>query len=76
LEYLEVAAGKRTAMILTWENCWEHAAGLLLVAEAGGHSMTLDGSPFRLSGVNALPFAVTADQASAEALRRVLADVS
>jgi fructose-1,6-bisphosphatase/inositol monophosphatase family enzyme len=73
LEYLDVAAGKRTAMILTWEYCWDHAAGLLMVAEAGGHVVTMDGGRFRLAGANALPFFVTAEAEAAEALRRVLA---
>jgi fructose-1,6-bisphosphatase/inositol monophosphatase family enzyme len=72
LEYLDVAAGKRTAMILTWEHCWDHAAGLLMVAEAGGHSATLDGGPFRLAGGNQLPFFVTADAGAADALRALL----
>ena len=72
LEYLDVAAGRRTAMVLTWEHCWDHAAGLLMVAEAGGHSSTLDGGPFRLAGGNRLPLLVAADAPATEALRDVL----
>ena len=72
LEYLEVAAGRRSAMMLTWELCWDHAAGLLLVTEAGGFCSTLDGSPVRLDGGNALPFFAACDRATAEALAEVI----
>jgi fructose-1,6-bisphosphatase/inositol monophosphatase family enzyme len=66
LEYLELAAGRRSAMILGWEFPWDHAAGILLHAEAGGVTMTADGSPFRLSGGNALPFVSAPDAATAQ----------
>jgi fructose-1,6-bisphosphatase/inositol monophosphatase family enzyme len=72
LEYLELAAGRRSAMILGWEFPWDHAAGLLLHAEAGGVTMTADGTPFRLSGGNALPFISAPDTATAELIIRGL----
>lgn len=68
LEYLTLASGSRTAALMVWENVWDHAAGLLLHAEAGGVAVTCDGSPFRLAGGNALPFAVAPDAATAKAL--------
>jgi fructose-1,6-bisphosphatase/inositol monophosphatase family enzyme len=68
LEYVELAAGRRHAMVLTWEFPWDHAAGLLLHAEAGGAVRTFDGQPFRLAGGNALPFVVAPDAACADAL--------
>ena len=68
LEYLTLASGSRTAALMVWENVWDHAAGLLLHAEAGGAAITSDGSPFRLAGGNALPFAVAPDAATAKAL--------
>ncbi|NUR63152.1 MAG: inositol monophosphatase [Catenulispora sp.] len=74
IEYLDLAVGKRSAMVLTWEHCWDHAAGLLLVAEAGGHVAALDGAPLRLAGGNALPFVVSSDPATSELVRRLVAE--
>jgi fructose-1,6-bisphosphatase/inositol monophosphatase family enzyme len=69
LEYIQLASGRRTAMVLTWELPWDHAAGLLLHAEAGGVAMAADGSPFRIGGGNPMPFLVAPD---AETARLVL----
>ena len=68
LEYVELAAGRRSAMILGWDFPWDHAAGLLLHAEAGGVSLTADGTPFRISGGNRLPFVIAPDAATAQAV--------
>lgn len=68
LEYLALASGRRSTALMVWENVWDHAAGLLLHAEAGGASVCFDGTPFRLAGGNALPFAVAPDRATAEAI--------
>ncbi|GAA2751581.1 hypothetical protein GCM10010440_64400 [Kitasatospora cinereorecta] len=73
LEYVELAAGRRTAMVLTWEYPWDHAAGLLLHAEAGGVAVGADGAPFRLSGGNALPVVVAPDADCAARLHAALA---
>ena len=48
LEYLKVARGLLDAVAFYWETPWDHAAGLLLVAEAGGASA--DGRPGSRSG--------------------------
>jgi fructose-1,6-bisphosphatase/inositol monophosphatase family enzyme len=72
IEYLDLAIGRRSAMVLTWEHCWDHAAGLLLTAEAGGHVSALDGTPVRLHGGNALPFIAASDPATADLVRRVI----
>lgn len=69
LEYLHVAQGTLDGLAFSWENAWDHAAGLLLVAEAGGASATVAGEPFRITGGNALPFAAARD---AETLRHML----
>lgn len=66
--YLALAAGKREAAVMTWEYVWDHAAGLLLFAEAGGVTLCADGTPFRLTGGNALPFVAAPDLATAEAM--------
>jgi fructose-1,6-bisphosphatase/inositol monophosphatase family enzyme len=66
--YLALASGKRTSAVLTWDFVWDHAAGLLVHAEAGGVTMCADGSPFQLTGGNALPFVAAPDRATAEAM--------
>ncbi|MFJ5709198.1 inositol monophosphatase family protein [Streptomyces sp. NPDC093105] len=73
LEYLAVARGTLDATAFSWELAWDHAAGLLLVAEAGGAQTTVTGEPFRISGGNALPFTVARDAATAERIRALLA---
>ncbi|MEV5795789.1 MULTISPECIES: inositol monophosphatase family protein [unclassified Streptomyces] len=69
LEYLAVARGELDATAFSWEAAWDHAAGLLLVEEAGGAHRTLGGEPFRVTGGNALPFTAARDEATA---RRVV----
>ncbi|WP_432175003.1 inositol monophosphatase family protein [Streptomyces sp. Tue6028] len=73
LEYLAVARGESDAVAFSWEAAWDHAAGLLLVEEAGGAHLTLTGEPFRVTGGNALPFTAARDEATA---RRVVALLS
>ncbi|MEG8278259.1 inositol monophosphatase family protein [Streptomyces sp. AHA2] len=69
LEYLAVARGELDAVAFSWEAAWDHAAGLLLVEEAGGVHLTRDGEPFRITGGNTLPFTAARDAATA---RRVV----
>ncbi|WP_405640885.1 inositol monophosphatase family protein [Streptomyces uncialis] len=66
LEYLAIARGALDAVAFSWESAWDHAAGLLLVAEAGGTHATLDGTPFELPGGNAMPFSAGRDSATVE----------
>ncbi|MFE3682788.1 inositol monophosphatase family protein [Streptomyces sp. NPDC059095] len=73
LEYLAIARGELDGLAFSWEYAWDHAAGLLLVAEAGGAHTTMAGEPFRIAGGNALPFTAARDAATAERLRRLLA---
>ncbi|GGY38366.1 inositol monophosphatase family protein [Streptomyces omiyaensis] len=73
LEYLAVARGELDATAFSWELAWDHAAGLLLVAEAGGAQTTVTGEPFRITGDNALPFTAARDAATAERIRALLA---
>lgn len=72
LEYLAVARGLLDATAFSWEYAWDHAAGLLLVAEAGGAHTTVAGEPFRITGGNALPFTAARDTATAERIRTLL----
>ncbi|MEO3753771.1 inositol monophosphatase family protein [Streptomyces sp. B6B3] len=70
LEYLDIARGELDAVAYSWELAWDHAAGLLLVTEAGGTHLTPAGEPFDIAGGNAMPFAAARD---AETVRRILA---
>lgn len=72
LEYLAVARGLLDATVFSWEAAWDHAAGLLLVEEAGGAHLTLTGEPFRITGGNALPFTTARDEATARRIRGLL----
>ncbi|NDZ81635.1 inositol monophosphatase [Streptomyces sp. SID10853] len=73
LEYLAIARGTLDAVAFNWELAWDHAAGLLLVEEAGGAHLTLTGEPFRVTGGNALPFTAARDAATARRVRQLLA---
>ncbi|MFF8971194.1 inositol monophosphatase family protein [Streptomyces sp. NPDC014995] len=72
LEYLAVARGELDATAFSWEAAWDHAAGLLLVEEAGGAHLTLTGEPFRLTGGNSLPFTAARDAATARRVAGLL----
>ncbi|MFD3658487.1 inositol monophosphatase family protein [Streptomyces sp. NPDC058620] len=70
LEYLAVACGAQDAVAFNWEFAWDHAAGLLLVTEAGGAQATLSGAAFRITGGNDLPFTAARDETTRD---RILA---
>ncbi|MFG2550200.1 inositol monophosphatase family protein [Streptomyces sp. NPDC048581] len=72
LEYLAIARGELDATAFSWEAAWDHAAGLLLVEEAGGAHLTLAGEPFRITGGNVLPFTTARDAATARRVRELL----
>ncbi|MGW3210151.1 inositol monophosphatase family protein [Streptomyces sp. NPDC001135] len=72
LEYLAVARGELDAVAFSWEAAWDHAAGLLLVEEAGGTHLTRAGEPFRVTGGNTLPFTAARDTATARRLTGLL----
>lgn len=73
LEYLAIAKGELDAVAFSWENAWDHAAGLLLVTETGGGHRTVAGEPFRIAGGNALPFAAARDEATLATVVSLLA---
>ncbi|MEU0471854.1 inositol monophosphatase family protein [Streptomyces olivaceus] len=73
LEYLAVALGECDATAFSWEAAWDHAAGLLLVEEAGGTHLTRSGEPFRITGGNDLPFTAARDAATARRVAALLA---
>ncbi|KPI30790.1 inositol monophosphatase [Actinobacteria bacterium OK074] len=73
MEYLAVARGELDATAFSWEAAWDHAAGLLLVEEAGGAHLTRAGHPFRIRGGNVLPFTTARDAATARRIAGLLA---
>lgn len=73
LAYVELAAGRRGAMVLNWQYPWDHAAGVLLYTQAGGVVTTHDAAAFRIGGGNRLPFVAAPDAATAAALHAALA---
>ncbi|MDH6624631.1 fructose-1,6-bisphosphatase/inositol monophosphatase family enzyme [Streptomyces sp. LBL] len=72
LEYLAIARGELDATAFSWEAAWDHAAGLLLVEEAGGAHLTRSGEPFRITGHNTLPFTAARDAATARRVAELL----
>ncbi|MFF4250476.1 inositol monophosphatase family protein [Streptomyces sp. NPDC001663] len=72
LEYLAIARGELDATAFSWEAAWDHAAGILLVEEAGGAHLTIADEPFRITGGNALPFTAARDAATARRVQRLL----
>jgi fructose-1,6-bisphosphatase/inositol monophosphatase family enzyme len=72
LEYLDIARGDLDALAFSWELAWDHAAGLLLVTEAGGTQTTLTGEPYRITGGNTLPFTAARDSGTARRVRELL----
>ncbi|WP_329187494.1 inositol monophosphatase family protein [Actinacidiphila glaucinigra] len=68
-DYLDVALGRLDAATYAYDNPWDHSAGILLVAEAGGTVLGADGLPFRMAA-GPLPFAAARDESAA---RRVVA---
>jgi fructose-1,6-bisphosphatase/inositol monophosphatase family enzyme len=73
LEYLAVARGESDGTAFSWEAAWDHAAGILLVEEAGGAHLTRSGRPFRITGGNDLPFTAARDEATARRVVELLA---
>jgi len=46
-EYLEILAGRADFNLYRMTKPWDHAAGTLMVAEAGGEAQRFDGQPYR-----------------------------
>ena len=74
LEYVELAAGRRTSIVVTWDNPWDHAAGVLLVTEAGGAVTAADGRPYRPAAANVLPMVAAPDADCAARLHAAMLD--
>ncbi len=72
LAYVGLLAGRQQALVLEWEHVWDHAAGVVLLREAGGVVIGSDGGDFRLSGANALPMVAATDGRTAQRVHQLL----
>ena len=72
VNYVELAAGRRSAMLLPWDWPWDHAAGVLLHDSAGGVLIGMDGRPYQVAGGNALPMIAAPDETTALLIRDAL----
>lgn len=70
-EYLRLLEGKAHFSLYHRLMPWDHAAGVLLHAEAGGYSALFDGTPYRPTALNG-GVMLTPDRASWEAMHRHL----
>lgn len=68
-EYLALASGRLHYALYRKLMPWDHAAGQMLHAEAGGYSRHLDGSPYRVDGPTSSDgFLIAPDETSWQAL--------
>lgn len=51
LEYQMILRGRMHYALYVWTNPWDHAPGLFILEEAGGHAARLDGSPYDVNVV-------------------------
>jgi fructose-1,6-bisphosphatase/inositol monophosphatase family enzyme len=70
-DYAEAADGAVDLLVYRNLHPWDHAAGILLHAEAGGHSALFDGSPYRPT-VRRGPVMIAPDAATWAAARDVI----
>lgn len=70
-DYLDVARGQLDAVSYVYDNPWDHSAGLLLVAEAGGVVLGAHGSRWRMTD-GAVAFTAARDEAVARRVAGLL----
>jgi fructose-1,6-bisphosphatase/inositol monophosphatase family enzyme len=70
-DYLDVARGQLDAVAYVYDNPWDHSAGILLVAEAGGTVLGAAGRPWRMAD-GARPFTASRDTATAHRVAALL----
>jgi fructose-1,6-bisphosphatase/inositol monophosphatase family enzyme len=71
-EYLRLVKGETDFTLFTKLMPWDHAPGVLIHREAGGHGRYLDGSEYQASRTQAGGLLMAPDEASWSALRRLL----
>lgn len=71
MEYLAMLAGRLHFAVYPRAYPWDHLAGALLIAEAGGHVARTDGSPYEATGRTAgAPLLVAANETCWQTVRR------
>ncbi|HEY7609360.1 MAG TPA: inositol monophosphatase family protein [Alphaproteobacteria bacterium] len=70
-EYLGLAAGRIHYAIFTRLLPWDHAPGVLLVREAGGHAAYWDEEPYRPDAARSVPLLMAPSEAAWHELRRL-----
>jgi fructose-1,6-bisphosphatase/inositol monophosphatase family enzyme len=71
-EYLRLARAEMHFLLSTKLMPWDHAAGVLIHREAGGHSGYLEGGDYAAGRIDASGLLLAPDPESWEALRRLL----
>lgn len=71
-EYIRAADGAVDFLLFTKLMPWDHAPGVLLHAEAGGHAAYLDGGRYRPSRIDADALLLAPDRASWDRLHETL----
>jgi fructose-1,6-bisphosphatase/inositol monophosphatase family enzyme len=71
-EYLRLAKGEADFTLFTKLMPWDHAPGVLIHREAGGHGRYLDGGEYQASRTQGTALLMAPDEASWAALRRLL----
>ncbi len=70
-EYLGLAAGEIHYAIFTRLLPWDHAPGVLIFREAGGHAAYWDGEPYRPNDARPVPLLAAPDEKSWQELRAI-----
>ena len=70
-EYLGMASGQIHYAIFTRLLPWDHAPGVLIFREAGGHAAYWDGEPYRPAAARAVPLMMAPSEDSWRELRRL-----
>jgi len=72
LEYIRLASGEMHFSLFTKLMPWDHAAGVLLHREAGGHSAYLEGGAYEPAGINRSGLLLAPDPDSWRALHDLI----
>ena len=55
IEYLEILSGRTDFSLYRRTKPWDHAAGALMLAEAGGGAVRFDGQPYAPGSADSMP---------------------
>lgn len=74
LDYIRLARGEMHFLLFSKLMPWDHAPGVLIHAESGGHARYLEGGAYDPARIDASGLLLAPDAASWLALRRLLLD--